>query len=469
MTNWKNVGNRCAAQVGEVLEYKAKMSVSFKLKIKNFGSIRQGYLNPETDDFFSVSKCNVFIGNQGTGKSTIIKLISTFLWLEKALIRGDFTLETLNKSLFITKYLAYHCIDSYLENDTEIIFLTNAYSFKYQNQQFVVEKRQESVHYIKPKISYIPAERNFISALKNPTAVKGLPHNLFDLINDFYEASNALNKDWFDLPVAPFKYRYDSLTRKSFVSDKKESFENELYQTASGVQSVTPLALVTKHNAYSVLRNDVSNQTHQNYTFDELKKIQQDFQRKTVQLSSEVLQNQFYVYLNANNPWLYNFYISNSIIKNQQLQKFKESNSEKEAEILKVLEYGIDAVLDSCFINIVEEPEQNLFPRSQIEVVKFLVSCLNQKSHNALFMTTHSPFILNALNNYIYAEKISSKTIPNKLYVSAKQCTAYLLQDGKIIDIFDRDVGLIDTTIIDDCATLLNEQFDSLYQQEIEK
>lgn len=35
-----------------------------KLKIKNFGPIINGYENLQTDDFFDVSKCSVFIGEQ---------------------------------------------------------------------------------------------------------------------------------------------------------------------------------------------------------------------------------------------------------------------------------------------------------------------------------------------------------------------------------------------------------------------
>ena len=63
-----------------------------QLKIKNFGPIKKGYTNPQTYDFFDVHRCSVLIGEQGTGKSTIAKLISTLLWLEKDIIqrRRDF-------------------------------------------------------------------------------------------------------------------------------------------------------------------------------------------------------------------------------------------------------------------------------------------------------------------------------------------------------------------------------------------
>jgi predicted ATPase len=58
-----------------------------RIRIKNFGPIKEGY--QEDDGWLDVKKVTVFIGNQGSGKSTVAKLISSFMWLEKALIRGD--------------------------------------------------------------------------------------------------------------------------------------------------------------------------------------------------------------------------------------------------------------------------------------------------------------------------------------------------------------------------------------------
>jgi predicted ATPase len=54
-----------------------------RIKIRNFGPIVNGYL--ENDGWIDINKVTIFIGNQGSGKSTIAKLISTFTWIEKAL------------------------------------------------------------------------------------------------------------------------------------------------------------------------------------------------------------------------------------------------------------------------------------------------------------------------------------------------------------------------------------------------
>ena len=51
--------------------------------IQNFGAIKEHSAPVE------IKKVTFFIGNQGSGKSTIAKLIATFMWIEKALVRGD--------------------------------------------------------------------------------------------------------------------------------------------------------------------------------------------------------------------------------------------------------------------------------------------------------------------------------------------------------------------------------------------
>jgi predicted ATPase len=40
-----------------------------KIRIKNFGPVKDGY--PENNGWLEVKKVTVFIGNQGSGKSTV--------------------------------------------------------------------------------------------------------------------------------------------------------------------------------------------------------------------------------------------------------------------------------------------------------------------------------------------------------------------------------------------------------------
>jgi len=59
-----------------------------RIKIRNFGPIKNGF--EAYEGWIDIKKVTCFIGNQGSGKSTVAKLISTFTWIEKALVRGDY-------------------------------------------------------------------------------------------------------------------------------------------------------------------------------------------------------------------------------------------------------------------------------------------------------------------------------------------------------------------------------------------
>ncbi|MBO4372301.1 MAG: AAA family ATPase, partial [Bacteroidales bacterium] len=48
-------------------------------------------------------------------------------------------------------------------------------------------------------------------------------------------------------------------------------------------------------------------------------------------------------------------------------------------------------------LNIIEEPEQNLFPSSQRKMLNALLEFNNSVEENQLIITTHSPYIINYL------------------------------------------------------------------------
>ena len=85
-----------------------------KIKIKNFGPIKQG--NKDSDGWIDIKKVSIFIGNQGSGKSCIAKLVSTFMWIEKVLVRGDYAITDFSADKFRRIYCGYHRIENYFFN-----------------------------------------------------------------------------------------------------------------------------------------------------------------------------------------------------------------------------------------------------------------------------------------------------------------------------------------------------------------
>jgi predicted ATPase len=94
----------------------------------------------------------------------------------------------------------------------------------------------------------------------------------------------------------------------------------------------------------------------------------------------------------------------------------------------------------TAFINIVEEPEQNLFPSSQKEILHSLLSFNNKSKENKLIITTHSPYLINHLTLAIKANQIAtkatneqkeqlSKIVPSDAFVDAKHIAIYELNE----------------------------------------
>jgi len=56
---------------------------------------------------------------------------------------------------------------------------------------------------------------------------------------------------------------------------------------------------------------------------------------------------------------------------------------------------------------MIDEPEENLHPKSQIKLINLLLEFANKG--NRILMTTHSPLITEMLNNYLVASKLDNK------------------------------------------------------------
>lgn len=125
----------------------------------------------------------------------------------------------------------------------------------------------------------------------------------------------------------------------------------------------------------------------------------------------------------------------------------------------------------------IEEPEAHLFPVSQRRIVDLFSRLYNANGHNFV-LTTHSPYILAALNNLILASKLIAEThdstgkqvrdiIGGDLAVSVEEVSAYTVQDGTLINIIDQETGLIGASVIDSVSDEFDRVFDRLVELEL--
>ena len=66
---------------------------------------------------------------------------------------------------------------------------------------------------------------------------------------------------------------------------------------------------------------------------------------------------------------------------------------------------------NSFFLNVVEEPEQNLFPESQMKNLAFLLEAANVNDENKIVMPTHSPYVLSYITLAAKSYELMNKGI----------------------------------------------------------
>lgn len=305
------------------------------ITIRNFGPIRDSMR-------FEIKPLTIFCGQQGSGKSTITKLISTFSWIEKALVRQQISVNyVMAGNRFQSTYCKYHYIDHYFKTDSYMKYEGEAFTIEYKDGIISIEPK-ENGQYRMPKIMYIPAERNFMVAVEHAEKIAGLPPSLVTLQDEYRKALAVTGS--LPLPINGFSVQYDRLNKIAWLLGDR--FKVRVHEAASGLQSVIPLVLVT-HN----LAKQVKEGTAHPLSSEEKEKL-----RKEV----------------------------DAIYK-------MDVNEELRDALIHRLNQRYENV---CLWNIVEELEQNLYPSSQMSVLLGLLALFNQVDGNELILTTHSPYVL---------------------------------------------------------------------------
>jgi predicted ATPase len=124
----------------------------------------------------------------------------------------------------------------------------------------------------------------------------------------------------------------------------------------------------------------------------------------------------------------------------------------------------------------IEEPEAHLFPTAQKRIVQLLARTFNQKKIPfQLFVTTHSPYILSAFNNLIYAGNINkgenkkelvNQIISLKEQLQSEDFAVYSMDNYSKSNLMSDENQIISQSILDSVSEELSLEFGKLLDVE---
>jgi len=415
-----------------------------KIEILNVGPIIEVKLD--------LNKFNVFMGEQSSGKSTIAKIISFCHWVEKdAALHQSFENYQLNKKYFIEKLETFHNLKGYFNNKSEIKFESDTIRIHYKWNDFEISWVNQ-FSYKRNKISYIPSERSH-SILPEIEKLE-LPNNyLKSFLFDWFNARKYYPKDHLikllDIDV---NYYFSESSKENHILNKNNSYDILLSNASSGLQSVTPLIVMIDH----LINNIYTDEQNLSYEIDEVKA------KVTQILISELMIKPIYKkdYTDIEE-------------RKKIISELNQKISEKDTSVTEYFNH-YKIVSNNLFRThstnlIIEEPEQNLFPSTQKSLIYFLLASTNSNPDHHLTLTTHSPYVLYAINNCIMATLVQDKLSDiekNKLYcfnskIAPELISIYQINNGKIKCIQQED-GLIGENFFDNQMKEVMDEFYSM-------
>jgi len=393
------------------------------ITIKNVGPIK-------SVENLELNKVNVFMGPQCSGKSTIAKIISFCTWMEKKLAREGEVNTNHDEFWYFEKLQTYHRLtndffsdDSYIYYDGQnISYLYERLKSKFQyiESRAKIEHKQEN-KFFNSKIIYIPAERNFVSVVPNLEKYLEKRDSIHDFIISWFEAKRTYG-DKNKLPILNFgiQYHTDSFDNDFITHDT--GVKLKLQSASSGLQSVVPLLVLLDYVAIGL------------YGKSRPMSVQE----------RDTLIGKY----------------------NEMVQRKKEADESIDSVDLEVL---LDLIVSKNYTNsqfIVEEPEQNLFPSTQRDLVYHLLRLITGERDHRLTITTHSPYILYALNNCMMAGLVYDKMdeedkdaiVCKYSLINPKDVSIYQIEDGILKNIQQED-GLIGKNYFDEKMKELMDDF----------
>ena len=414
------------------------------IAIKNIGPIKEVAT-------ISLNKINVFMGPQSSGKSTIAKIISFCTWVEKDVATNQSLSEYKeNKTYFRERLESFHKIKGYFNSDSYIRYKSEVIDIVWENEECSISW-VDRYAYKRSKIAYIPSERNMVILPEARKSEFGNT-NIRSFLFDWFEARKKYSdKNKLSVLNLGVNYYYVEGSEEDQIrgSNNDSEYDILLSSASSGLQSITPLIAIIEYLTKWIYDEDTIS-----FELDERR------QRVNRILAEEKVLKPYYdkdyLPIEDRQDFTKSF--------NEKLHE-KEEKAVKYFEEYKTISNSLFKTTNSQFI--IEEPEQNLFPEAQRDLVYyFLQKCLDREG-NRLTLTTHSPYVLYALNNCMMTGLVRDKMEENELSklkcnqskINPVDISIYEIREGVVRDTIQGKDGLISDNYFDQKMKDLMDDF----------
>jgi predicted ATP-dependent endonuclease of OLD family len=393
-----------------------------KLIIKKFGPV----LNAELE----LKAVNLLIGEQSVGKSTIAKLIT--------IMTDIFSLVTIIRDGHVgwIDQLKTYGLDIYSKDDYSIL-----YEWYEKEKHLLLTITREKTTTV------------FTEGETSITDIKEITQKLLELKPIFHQ----------ELLVSQIKKMLDNAQGtdpKEVISSLQQLVYNSIYIPAERnffsffSKALPALNLVNESIPRNLLRFSLD--------YQNAKSTYGKYDSSLLSVSYEYDGSDDYFIDHTSNQRHHLSYASSGIQSTMPL--------------LLVLEYAVNKREYSSFV--IEEPETNLFPDKQVALLRHILKTVNSDGRT-LTITTHSPYLLSALNNSLFAglmmnrygegiNKELAEIIDQDCCLTPEECSVYSLGEsvnGKGFyckSVVDLETGMIDSNALDGVSLLLSAEFSKL-------
>lgn len=374
--------------------------------IKNLGPLKDIHIE-------DIKPFTLLIGESGSGKSSLMKCVSLFRYLFKMEnIKAYLKNSKISKTPFrihIMKHFKDSGLDEFISDLTVINYKVkfengDVIELKFENKKYKAPSKISSSNLHFTKISFITENRNIIPLWASKGASLAgayLGFYFHEVYKDFDLASDEiktieLNHVGLNLVV---KKSHKGKEYRIGPKDNKDFDEIEFKNSSSGTQSSTPITLISKFFS-------------KHFNFDDA------FNRSTFK------------------------YLTNA----DSLKDFK-------------FVADIKNIKKKIYIHI-EEPELSLYPDAQFKLMEDLISntFINNQYDTNLFVSTHSPYIINHLNLMIKA--FETKADGPKYDYS--KLAVYQVANGRLQDLIVKNEKLVNTNPLSDMINAIYDKYNAL-------